>query len=100
MNLLSRRMLVRRIGTMSAIDGMNPNMQLDLAALKHGANGYREGLLTGAALVDAGARRLALKLGSLIDNATMRADRAIRPVKAFQMLPGGVFVGIDFEECH
>ena len=51
------------------IDGMNPNIQLDLAALKHGANSHREGLLAWTALVDAGTRGLALELGSFVDGA-------------------------------
>src|SRR5258705_4900424 len=88
------------LGSGVEIDGMNPSIELDLAALEHGANGHREGLLAGAALVDAGTCRLAFEFGSLVDDATMRADRAIGPVKAFQMLPGGVFVGINLEQCH
>lgn len=74
---------------------MNPDVQLNLAALEDGANGHGEWLLTGTALVDAGARGLALKLRGFVDDAAVRADRAIRPMEDFEVLAGGVFVGIN-----
>src|SRR6202043_1366540 len=57
------------------------------------AHGGRERLLAGAALVEAGARTAALKLGRLAHNAAMGASRAIGPAQGFKVLAGGGFVG-------
>src|SRR5260370_41614531 len=70
-----------------------PFVQRDMAALVERAHGRREGLLTGAALVEAGAGALALKLRSLVYRAAMRADRTIGPAQGFKVLAGGGFVG-------
>jgi hypothetical protein len=56
------------------IDGMNPRIECDLAALENGANGHGKGLLAGTALVDTGTCGLALELGRLVDGAAMGAD--------------------------
>src|SRR5947209_16550565 len=79
---------------------MNPDIEGNLAALKHGANGHRERLLAGAALVDARSGRLAGELGSFVNRAAMRADRAIRPIERFKMLASRVFVCVNLEERH
>jgi hypothetical protein len=79
------------------IDGMNPDVQLDLAALEHGANGHREGLAARTALVDAGTGRLAGELGSFVDDAAMRADWAIGPVERLKVLASRVFVAVNLE---
>lgn len=57
------------------------------------AHGGREGLLAGAALIQAGARALALKLSSLAYGAAMRTGRTIGPAEFFEMHAGGGFVG-------
>src|SRR5258708_28446806 len=69
-----------------------PLMQRDMRALIQRAHGGRERLLAGAALVQTGARALALEFGGLVYGATMRADWAIRPTELFEVSAGGFFV--------
>src|ERR1700686_1202670 len=80
------------LGSAHEVGSEQPLVQRDMRTLIQRAHGGCEGLLTGAALVEAGARALALEFGGLVDGAAMRADRAIRPAKGFEMLPGCIFV--------
>ena len=71
------------------VHGLQPDMQLNLAALKHGANRYRELLAAVLALVKAGAVRLAFKLVMVLGlGPAVRADRATGPTDSFQPLAG------------
>ena len=69
-----------------------PLVQRNMRPLVKCAHRRREGLLASAALVEAGARALALELRSLVYDAAMRADRTIGPAQGFKVLPSGSFV--------
>src|SRR5438105_3748832 len=75
-------------------------MQWDVAALHDGADRHAERLLARAALVHAGARALARKQGSFVDDAAMRTDRTIRPKQPFEVLTSGGFFGVNLGKSH
>lgn len=89
--LLARRVQVHRV---------EPEVQRNLAALKEGADRHAERLLALAALVHARTGALALQESRLVDHAAMWADRAIRPIQGFQVLPGCVYVRVYLGEVH
>src|ERR1700674_3170745 len=72
-----------------------PLVQRNLAALVKGAHGDRERLSAGVALVEARTVRLALHERGLIDNAAMRADRAVCPEALFEPRASLGFSGKD-----
>lgn len=65
--------------------GLQPDIQLDLAALENGANRDSELLAAIPALVEAGTMRFALKLVVVANDAAMRAHRAVRPLDALKV---------------
>src|SRR5438067_1370638 len=69
-----------------------PLVQRYVAALVERAHGDGEGFTASVALVEAGARALALHERRLIDNAALGADRTLWPEPSFQPLTG--FVGV------
>lgn len=73
-------------------------MQADLGTLKDGADRDRERQTAFVAFVDAGARGLARQLRDAlgVGVATMRAERAMRPMDSLQMLAGLVSVVVNF----
>lgn len=72
------------------VRSLEPQMQLDVAALEHGFDGSRELLLALAATPKTDPA--ALNRGNPIDSAAMRADRTFRPNQAFQLGVSGGFV--------
>ena len=72
-----------------------PRMQRNLGALVKRANGDRERLKAGVALVEAGARRLALHERGAVLSLAMRANWAIRPNPSLKPLAGSFFVVKD-----
>lgn len=77
--------------------GLQPNIQLDLAALKDGAHRNSELLAAITALPQARTVGLAIKLVMLAYDAAMRAYRAARPLdalKVFARLVGVLEVGL------
>lgn len=66
--------------------GLKPDIQSNLGALEDGAYGDGELIGAGTALVDARARRFALKLVVTADDTAMRADNAIGPAKRLKVL--------------
>jgi hypothetical protein len=76
------------------VDGLKPQVQLQVAILKNGADPHRKGLPAGIALAEAGAGRLAVQPSDLgtICVPTMRARRAVRPKLGFDVLKRGVLI--------
>jgi hypothetical protein len=74
------------------VNGLEPDMQRDMAGLEHSAHAHGEGLLAGVAFPQAGPRRLALQATGFTDHAAMRADRTIGPQAAFDIGDSGFFV--------
>jgi hypothetical protein len=70
-----------------------PFMQLDMGIFTDCPHSHGERLATAVALIKTWAMALALKLGDLFGFAAMRANRAIRPAKFFEVLSGFVFIG-------
>src|SRR5882724_12039187 len=79
--------------TAQEVDGLEPLMQRDMAALEKRADRNREvaAALLLAAGVQAGAMLIASDLAD-VEGAAMRADRTVRPTDRFKMLPG--FFGV------
>jgi hypothetical protein len=76
-------------------EGEHPLVERDFAVFHDRSNGDGERLFTGVALVDAGARALALKLGDVLDRTAVRANRTVWPVQRFKVLAGFVGVVVD-----
>lgn len=75
------------------VHSLKPYIQLDLAALKHRADRYRELLATVLALVKASAMRVAFELVMVLRNGSaVRANRSIRPANVFKPFAGFGFV--------
>ena len=72
------------------MEGLQPLMQGDLAALHDGA--HRDGEVLAAFLFGAAEHAGALGRIGMVDHAAMRADRAIGPQEAFEELAGRVVV--------
>lgn len=72
-----------------------PLVQRNVRLLVNCPHGRRERLAARSALVQAGARALALHLRSFANDAAMEADRTIRPAEFLEMLTGGFFVRKD-----
>jgi hypothetical protein len=69
-----------------------PLVQRDMAALVQGADRDAELLAAGVALIDTRTMGFALQAGSLIDDAAVRTDWAIRPQFRFKPCAGRVGV--------
>lgn len=69
-----------------------PFVQRNMRPLIERSHGRSEGLLTGAALVEAGAGALPFKLRSLANGAAVRANRTIGPAQFLEMGAGRIFV--------
>src|ERR1700734_2056033 len=86
------------------MDGKPPFRERNLGALKNRSDRYGELLLAIAAVVQAGARRLALDATNFRDAAAVRANRAMRPQKCFDGFAGEVVVseggGLDIGGGH
>jgi hypothetical protein len=75
------------------LHGLQPDVQLDLAALEHRPNRYGELLAAILALVKSGTMRLAFQLVMIFrDRAAMRAYRTVRPAHILKPLAG--YVGV------
>jgi hypothetical protein len=75
------------------MDGLQPQPQRQMAVLENGADPHGEGLPAGVALAQARAGSLASKAADLVaGRLTMRANRAIRPKLAFDVLESGILV--------
>ncbi len=71
---------------------LQPNVQLDMAGLEHGADRHAALLSAGVALVEAGARCITAHPLHALHSAAMRAHRAMRPNDAFQLGVSGGFI--------
>ena len=80
------------LGRAEQVDRLQPDVQLDVAALEHGADLDGEGLAAGVALVEADAGGLAPHLRDALAALAMRAHRAFRPHACFEPSVGGFFV--------
>jgi hypothetical protein len=76
------------LGRAEEIDRLQPDVERDLAALKHGAHGYRKLLAAVLALPQARTVRLTLqRVVIFAHRAAMRAHRAIGPTQGFKVFP-------------
>ena len=71
---------------------LEPDVQPDMVLFENGADLDRELLPAIVALPQPYTGRPASEAAAVIDAATMRADRALRPENAFQLRKGGGFV--------
>ena len=71
-------------------------MQWDVAALVNGPDCSGEWLLTCPTFVEARTGALPLHEARLIDNATVRARRAVRPADCLKMFAGCIFIVKDW----
>ena len=90
--LVSGKTLLRAV---HQCERQHPLVQRDFAVFHDRADGNGERLGASVALIDARARGFALQLRDILDGAAMRADRPIRPMQLFQMLPCLVRVVVD-----
>ena len=94
MQLMSAKAL---LAAAEETEGQQPLIESDFAVLEDRADSHREGFGALVALVDAGAGGLALELRDAISViiAAMRADRTVRPMQRFKVLPSLVRVAVN-----
>lgn len=83
--------------------GLQPNVQLDMAALENGPDLDGKGLPAGIAFVDADPGALALQGTALIDRPAMRAGPSVGPNAPFDEGVSGLFrveSGGGKDRCH
>ena len=73
------------------INGLKPNVQLDMAGLKNGPHADGEGLAAGVALVQADAGCFAFEGSAIVHDPAVRADAPERPQPSFDVGEGGFF---------
>jgi hypothetical protein len=85
-----------RLAGRHQLSRQHPLVQRDMRPLHDGADRDCEGLPAVLALVNAGPGALALQLGDAVaDGPAARADGAVRPEQAFEVLTRGVLVVED-----
>jgi hypothetical protein len=74
------------------MNGLQPQMQLDLAALKNRADRYRKLLTAISALPQTRSMRFASKSEVFAYTSAMRAYRAMRPAQSLKIFTRFIFV--------
>ena len=74
------------------VEGLQPEVQRNVALLEDGADGHPELAAAGIALVEAEAGGLALEPGDAMPGAAVWAHGAVRPDLGFYPGVGGLFV--------
>src|SRR3546814_9614675 len=82
------------LGRAKEVRRQQPLVQRDLGTLIERADRHRELLAALRTEPEAGPCALALQLVGAVDASAVRADRAIGPAHALQILPGGGFVRV------